>query len=90
MGISFHRTPLYSKYDVARPRIDTTPMNDISAEPAPNPGLEEQNVVGEKKGPSRGFPATNESCVEGRRSLMSLSQISMGRIEPQTRNLSRI
>jgi len=63
---------------------------DISEEIGASPGVEERNVVGEKKGPSMGLPATKESCEEGRRSLMSLSRINMGRIEPQTRNLSRI
>ena len=66
------------------------PMKDISAEMGPRPGVEERNVLGEKKGPSRGLPAEKDSWVQGRRSLMSLSRISVGRIEPQTRNLSRM
>ena len=81
-------TPCCS-YEFARPRIDTMLMNAISGDRGRNPGVEDRNSVAEKNGPSFGAPASKLAWVDGRRNRMSLSRISIGRWEPQARNLSR-
>jgi hypothetical protein len=45
----------------------------------PIPGVAELKVVPEKYVPSFGSPAEKLACEDGRRSLMSLSRINMGR-----------
>jgi len=66
------------------------PMNAASMDMGgPMPGVDERKVVAEKKGPSLGSPAEKLAWEDGKRNLISLSRINIGRRDPHAKNLSR-